>query len=89
MNVSVPAPMKEFVDSKVSSGMYGSASEFVREAIREKMEKEQRLHAARQELDAKLLEGMNDGPAVPYSDELFREKKEALIRRGAVAKGRK
>jgi putative addiction module CopG family antidote len=32
MNVSLPEPLKQFVDGKVSSGVYGSASEFVREA---------------------------------------------------------
>ena len=33
MNVSLPQPLKRYVDGKVASGIYGSASEFVREVI--------------------------------------------------------
>lgn len=35
MNVSLPHPLKQYVDGKVSSGVYGSASEFVREVLRD------------------------------------------------------
>jgi antitoxin ParD1/3/4 len=89
INITLPARLKKVLDHEVAAGKYGSASEFMREALKEKVEREKRLTAARQELDAKLLEGINSGPPIPYSDELFREKKEALIRRASLVKGRK
>ena len=34
MNISLPDPLKQFVDGQVSQGRYSSASEYVRELIR-------------------------------------------------------
>ena len=47
MNISLPAPLKEFVDRQISAGRYSSASEYVRELIRddEKRKAEERLDA--------------------------------------------
>jgi len=77
MNVSVPRRLKRYVDGKVSSGDYGSASEFVREAIREKREREQ----AKALLSAKLLEGLNSGSPIPFDDDYIPEKKRRLLAR--------
>jgi len=77
MNVSLPRPLKRYVDGKVSSGVYGSTSEFVREAIREKFEREQ----SRASLTAKLVEGLNSGKPIPFTDEYFKRKKNALAER--------
>ena len=35
MNISLPEPLKEFVDGQIASGRYSSASEYIRELIRE------------------------------------------------------
>ncbi|MGD0387596.1 MAG: type II toxin-antitoxin system ParD family antitoxin [Tepidisphaeraceae bacterium] len=77
MNLSLPKPLKQYVDGKVSSGIYGSSSEFVREAIREKLEREQ----SRASLTAKLVEGLNSGKPIPFTDEYFKRKKNALAER--------
>jgi len=77
MNVSLPEPLKEYVDGKVSSGIYSSASEFVREAIREKFQREQ----AKALLAGKLLDGLNSGKPIPFTDGYFRRKKKALAKR--------
>ena len=34
MNISLPDPLKEFVDHQVAEGRHSSASEYVRELIR-------------------------------------------------------
>lgn len=34
MNISLPEPLKEYVDRKVTEAHYGTASEYVRELIR-------------------------------------------------------
>ncbi len=64
MNVSLPDDLKAFVDEQVATGGYGTTSEFIRELIREA-----RKQAARQRLEALLLEGLNSGPATPMTSE--------------------
>jgi antitoxin ParD1/3/4 len=54
MNISLPEPLKQFVDGQISSGRYSSASEYVRELIRA-----DEKHKAEEQLEAKLLEGLN------------------------------
>ena len=54
MNISLPDPLKQFVDGQISQGRYSSASEYVRELIRA-----DEKGKARAELEAKLLEGLN------------------------------
>ena len=54
MNISLPEPLKHFVDGQISTGRYSSASEYVRELIRADKKRE-----AREQLEAKLLEGLN------------------------------
>lgn len=58
MNVSLPAPLKGLVDGQVARGLYGSASEFVREAIREKMRRDEERDKAARALTAALLHGL-------------------------------
>ncbi len=47
MNISLPEPLKAFVDGQIASGRYSSASEYVRELIRadEKRKSEEQLEA--------------------------------------------
>jgi antitoxin ParD1/3/4 len=80
MNVSLPQPLKQYVDRRVSSGIYGSASEFVREAIREKLDRDRERHDARDALTAKLLEGLDSGTPVPFKKGHFEKRKASLIR---------
>jgi antitoxin ParD1/3/4 len=39
MNISLPEPLKAFVDEQVARGAYGSTSEYVRELIRRDRER--------------------------------------------------
>ena len=81
MNVSLPEPLKQYVDGKVSSGVYGSASEFVREAIREKYQRDQDRDDAKAVLTQKLLQGLDSGKSIPFADDYFKRKKNALPER--------
>lgn len=56
MNISLPNPLKQFVDGQIAQGRYSSVSEYVRELIRADAKCK-----AEEELEAKLLEGLN-GP---------------------------
>jgi len=54
MNVSLTAELESYVQAKVESGRYASASEVVREALRLLEQKEQEREAALKELQAEL-----------------------------------
>jgi antitoxin ParD1/3/4 len=54
MNISIPAPLKNFVDGQVAQGRYSSASEYMRELIRADEKR-----TAEEQLEAKLMEGLN------------------------------
>lgn len=41
MNISLPDSLKNFVDTQVSQGHYGTSSEYVRELIRKDQERQQ------------------------------------------------
>jgi antitoxin ParD1/3/4 len=57
MNVSIGDRWEEFVERAVKSGRYNSASEVVREGLRLVEEREAKLQALRQTLDASIAEG--------------------------------
>ncbi len=78
MNISLPEPLKEFVDGQIASGRYSSASEYVRELIREDEKRK-----AEERLEELLLEGLS-------GDETKLTRKDfAQIREEAVALVRK
>jgi antitoxin ParD1/3/4 len=58
MNISLPDPMKDFIETEAAKEGFGSVSEYLRSVIRELQKRKARL-----ELEAKLLEGLQ-GPSV-------------------------
>jgi antitoxin ParD1/3/4 len=54
MNISLPEPLKEFVDGQIATRRYSSATAYVRALIRADAKRK-----AEDELKAKLLEGLN------------------------------
>lgn len=57
MNVSVGERWESFIEQIVRAGRYGSASEVVREGLRLVEEREARLQALRQTLNASIAAG--------------------------------
>jgi antitoxin ParD1/3/4 len=68
MNISLPANLKEFVDSQVESGNYSSVSEFMRELVRRE-QKDRR----KEELERQLLAGLKSGKGIESTPEMWRE----------------
>jgi antitoxin ParD1/3/4 len=61
MNVNLTPQLEELVRSKVESGLYGSASEVVREALR-LMDEQDRIRAAKlEQLRAEVRRGLESG----------------------------
>jgi antitoxin ParD1/3/4 len=57
MNVSIGERWEGFVETAVKSGRYGSASEVVREGLRLVEEREAKLQALRETLNASVAQG--------------------------------
>jgi antitoxin ParD1/3/4 len=67
MNVNLSPQLEELVRQKVASGLYTSASEVVREALR-LMEEQDRIRAAKlEQLRQEIREGLDSGTATPWS----------------------
>ena len=69
MNVNLTPQLDDMVRKKVSSGLYTSASEVVREALR-LMDEKDRLRAVKlDQLRQDIREGLDSGPAVAWNPE--------------------
>ena len=67
MNVNLTPQLEELVRAKVASGMYTSASEVVREALR-LMDEQDRMRAAKfEQLRDDIREGLASGTSQPWS----------------------
>jgi len=75
MNISLPEPLKEFVDGQIASGRYSSASEYVRELIRDDEKRK-----AEERLEALLLEGLEGEDSELTRQDFDDIRKEALAR---------
>jgi antitoxin ParD1/3/4 len=76
LNISLPEAMKEFVEEQVRSGGYATPSDYVQTLIREAQ-----VRAAKQELENKLIEGLESGPATPMTTEDWEELKRRVWER--------
>ena len=77
LNVSLPKTLRSFVDERVSSSAYTSASEYVRELIRKDCEQ----RAAQGRLDEMLLEGLTSGPAAEWTEDDWAAIRERVTKR--------
>jgi antitoxin ParD1/3/4 len=58
LNVSLPEPMKKFIESEVKRGGYSTPSEYVRALVRAEQKRNAEDH-----LERLLLDGLGSGPA--------------------------
>jgi antitoxin ParD1/3/4 len=58
LNVSLPEPMREWIEAQITRGRYGNASEYLRDLIRRDQERQ-----AQGRLEDLLLDGVKSGPA--------------------------
>jgi antitoxin ParD1/3/4 len=62
INVALPESMREFIDSRLESGGFSTASDYVRDLVHK-----DQAEQARAELRAMIIEGMNSSPAVEWT----------------------
>lgn len=60
MNVSLPDPMKDWVDAQARSGRYSNASDYVRDLIRRDQERAGKRAEFQKLIDAGLESGVGD-----------------------------
>lgn len=67
MNVSLPDPMKEWVDAQTDTGRYANASDYIRHLIRQDQERADKISALQRLVDA----GLESGSGNRDREELF------------------
>lgn len=80
MNISLPDPMKQFVEERVSSGEYSTASEYIRQLVRADQK-----HKAKEKLEELMLEALQE-PAEEVTPESWEELKREALQRVASRK---
>lgn len=70
MNISLPDPMREWVQSQIDAGKYASSSDYVRDLIRQDQARRDKLHALQQAITA----GLNSGNPVEFDFEDFKQR---------------
>jgi antitoxin ParD1/3/4 len=81
MNISLPDPMKEYVEGKVTAGAYSSASEYVRELVRGDQKRQ-----AKEELEQILLSAINSGDPIDVTPEMIEQVRNRLRSRAGQRK---
>lgn len=74
MNISLPDPMKDWVEAQVEGGNYASASDYVRDLIR----KDREYRGKREVLIQALIEGEESGISDKSMDEIIAEARAEL-----------
>ncbi|MBY5866238.1 type II toxin-antitoxin system ParD family antitoxin [Rhizobium leguminosarum] len=69
MNVSLPGPMKDWVETQAKTGRYSNASDYVRDLIRRDQTRNDKIAAMQSFVEA----GLQSGVGVRSKDELFAE----------------
>ncbi|MCJ2129898.1 type II toxin-antitoxin system ParD family antitoxin [Methylobacterium sp. E-045] len=79
VNVSLPDPMKDWVEAQARTGRYSNASDDVRDLIR----RDQERYAKLAELQALVTEGIESGISTRSKDDIRRLSKETAMTRKA------
>lgn len=64
LNISLPESMRAFIDEQIAKGDYSTASEYIRDLIRQDQKQ-----ATQMKLEAILLEGLDSGESIEVTDE--------------------
>lgn len=74
MNISVPDPMKDWVQSQVETGTYANTSDYIRDLIRKDQENRTKIVA----LQKAITEGLESGISNKSFDEIVNEARQKL-----------
>ncbi len=78
MNVSLPAPMTDWVEAQAETGRYSNSSDYVRDLIRRDQERQDKIAQMQRSVD----EGLASGTSVQSMTEILKvARKRAGIRK--------
>ena len=69
MNVSVPDPMKDWVEAQISSGQYASSSDYIRDLIRKDQARQEKIRM----MQAAITQGIESGVAENFSMDILQK----------------
>jgi len=70
MNISLPDPMRDWVETRISEGQYASSSDYVRDLIRKDQTNRDKLQA----LQDAITKGIESGKAENFDLEQFQKR---------------
>lgn len=76
MNVSLPDPMKEWVENQARTGRYSNASDYVRDLIRRDQERADKIA----ELQKLVMEGLESGISPLSKDDILQAARQQAAR---------
>ena len=76
MNVSLPGPMKEWVEAQTATGRYGNASDYVRDLIRRDQERQDKIAEFQRLIDEGIASGVSIRSVEDVLNEARRRAKE-------------
>lgn len=74
MNISLPNPMRDWVQSQIEAGKYSSSSDYVRDLIRQDQAKREQ----QQILQQSITDGLKSGVSDRSMDELLEDARSRL-----------
>jgi antitoxin ParD1/3/4 len=84
LNISLPRPQREFVEAEAARCGCTTTSEYMRRLIHDAQKR-----AAQEELERKLLQGLDGGDPIDITPEYWERKRRELVDRGTPRKPRK
>lgn len=78
MNVSLPEPMKDWVNAQADTGRYSNASDYVRDLIRRDQERFAKIAAMQGKIDEGLASGLGTRSMEELRNEARRRLRDAL-----------
>jgi len=70
MNISLPGPMRDWVESRSQQGAYANNSDYVRDLIRKDQLQAQKLKA----MQEAITKGLESGKAKAFDKDLFKKR---------------
>ena len=80
MNISLPEPMKQWVEAQSDDGRYSNSSDYVRDLIRRDQVRREKIAA----MDRMIEEGLASGISERTFDEIVADARERAIGRAAA-----
>ena len=70
MNISVPDPMRDWVQERIETGQYASTSDYVRDLIRRDQQRAEKIEA----MQSAITKSLESGEATPFDVEEFKKR---------------